>query len=132
MSKKRERPQRSGLIEMSETQRIIEQGLQQQESLYSDGRGRPGHAGEVGKDKLGTSKATYNISIARQKLVKKMSQDERVEVPKNDIVEAAIVLLYNAWQQNPEILEALKVPSRIPAFEYRLAVPDEFGFFSDD
>jgi hypothetical protein len=132
MSKRKQRPQRSALTEvseMSETERIIQQGRERQEALQSDGRGRPGHAGEVGVDKRGQAKATYYFPKARQDLIRKIASDE--DLTQGSIVEAAIVAFYNAWKAGKVNLENMKTPARSLKATWELRVPDEFGFFSD-
>ncbi len=122
MSKK-VRAQRSGLAGLSETEQIIQQGLAQQAAMLSDGRGEPGHAGEVGVDKRGQEKATYYISAARQALVREMAGAE--EVSQADMVELAIVGLYNAWRAGKVDVSGMKSPARSLRVLWKLTIPDE-------
>lgn len=89
-----------------------------------DGRGKPGGAGELGKDKTGLTKATYALPIQRQALVREMAEAE--DVSQTDIIEAAIVALYNAWQVNRVNLSGLKTPAKSLRFSWHLEIPDNF------
>ena len=120
-SKKR----RSGLgQQQSVVQRLIGESERRQKEEATDGRGRPGHAGQVGQDKQGRSKVTYNIPLDRQALVREMAQDE--DVSQADIVEAAIVALHNAWQAGKVDFHLMKNPARSLRVSWKLTIPDEF------
>lgn len=122
---------RSGLAGQSAVERLVNQAAQAQEAEAAkaagrDGRGKPGGAGEKGRDKTGATKATYALSIARQKLIREMAEAE--DVSQTDIVEAATVLLYNLWQARRVDLSALKAPVKSLRFSWRLEIPDDFFF----
>jgi len=122
---------RSGLkSQRSVVNRLVkkaEQRQQAQAKSSSDGRGRAGNAGERGVDKTGRAKATYNIPVDRQALVREMAQAE--EVSQADIVESAIVAFYNAWQGNRIDLHPFKAPTRSLKAIWKLEIPDDFQLF---
>lgn len=89
-----------------------------------DGRGKPGNAGVLGRDKDGLAKATYALPIRRQALVREIAESE--DVSQTDIIEAAIVALYNAWQANRVDFSGLKAPTRSLRFSWHLEIPDNF------
>lgn len=136
MSISPDRPsRRSGLDgDQSTVQHLMSQARQRQQEQKTRGRGKPGHAGQRGMDKRGVSKATYNISIARQDLVTEMARAE--QLTKADVVEAAIVAFYNAWQAGRVDLEDLKVISYSQKQPWRstvrLDLPDDFALFSGE
>jgi hypothetical protein len=105
-----------------------EERQQAQANQTSDGRGKPGNAGERGVDKTGRAKATYNIPVDRQALVREIAQAE--DVSQADIVETAIVAFYNAWQSNKIDLHEFKAPTRSLKAIWKLEIPDDFEFFS--
>jgi hypothetical protein len=122
-AKKGER--RSGLTgQPSIVQKLVGQAQERQEAERTDGRGRAGHGGERGQDKRGYDKATYYVSLARQDLVREMAEVE--DVSQSDIVEAAIVALYNAWKAETVDLEPLKKPTRSLKAGSALVVPEDF------
>ena len=124
---------RSGLkSQRSVVNRLVKKAEERQQAQTkpnSDGRGRAGHAGERGVDKTGRAKATYNIPVDRQALVREMAQAE--EVSQADIVEAAIVAFYNAWQENQIDLHQFKAPTRSLKAIWKLEIPDDFQLFSE-
>lgn len=89
-----------------------------------DGRGRPGNAGEKGRDKTGASKATYALPVARQELIRQMAEEE--DVSQTDIVEVAAVILHNLRKAGKIDLEALKVAARSLKVTWHLEIPDDF------
>ena len=105
-----------------------EQRQQVQANESADGRGRAGNAGARGIDKTGRAKATYNIPVDRQALVREMAEAE--DVSQADIVESAIVAFYNAWQIEKVDLHGFKVPTRSLKATWKLEIPDDFEFFS--
>jgi hypothetical protein len=98
---------------------------QRENTQNSPGRGRPGHGGELGLDGRGRAKATYDLSLDRQALVREMAEAENVA--QSDIIEAAIVLLHNARQAGLVDLHDLKRPARSLKADWKLEIPDEFG-----
>ena len=122
---------RSGLkSQRSVVSRLVKKAEQrQQANQTTDGRGRTGNAGERGVDKTGRAKATYNIPVDRQALVREMAQAE--DVSQADIVETAIVAFYNAWQTERVDLHELKAPTRSLKATWKLEIPDDFGLFSE-
>ena len=60
--------------------------------------------------------------------VRQMAESE--EISQGDIVEAAVVTFYNAWKDGQVTLEDLKEPTRSLKAMWKLAVPDDFTFFS--
>lgn len=121
---------RSGLASKeSAVARLIDKAEERQQASIKDGRGRPAHAGQLGTDQSGRSKATYDLPLERQDLVRLMAQTE--EVSQGDIVEAAVVAFYNAWQAGRISLAELKENTRSLKATWRLNVPDDFTFFSE-
>jgi hypothetical protein len=120
---------RSGLNVTDQVKRIMHESAQEidAQARPTDGRGMPGHAGKKGVDKRGHSKATYYISLERQKLVRGMAEVE--DVRQSDIVEAAVQLIYNLWQSKTIDLEAMKVPTRSLKNTFELDVPDDLNVF---
>lgn len=117
---------RSGLKkQQSVVQRLVGEAEQRQRERSTDGRGRPGHAGRIGQDNLGRSKATYNLPVERQNLVREIAGAE--DVAQADIVEAAVVALYNAWQAGKVDFHELKTPARSLRVSWKLVVPDDFA-----
>lgn len=129
MSKKRPRPERTAFEEPSEVEKIVRsaQAKLEDEARY-DRRGVAGSAGIKGVDKRGVSKATYNLPLNRQSMVNEVAG--KLDVPKNDLVEAAIVALYNAIQNDPTFIDNLIRPGRLLTNAYRLDVPDDFDPYS--
>lgn len=119
---------RSGLgNQQSTVERLVSQARHAQQAVHSDGRGKPGNAGEVGRDKEGVTKVTYALPISRQDLVRQMAEAE--DVSKTDIAEAAIVAFYNAWKAGKVDLSGLKTPAKSLRFSWHLEIPDELSFF---
>lgn len=129
MSDSEGKKRRSGLADKgSVVSRLVGQAEQRQRESATDGRGRPGHAGELGRDKLKRSKATYNLSVDRQNLVREMAEAE--DISQADVVELAVVALYNAWQAGVIDLQDMKTPARSLRVASKLVVPDDFAPFS--
>lgn len=120
---------RSGLTDSSKVQQLLTESRRSQEAQRTDGRGRAGHAGQRGRDKRGHEKVTYYLPLDRQNLVREIASQE--DVSQTDIVEAAVVALYNAWRSGKVDLEELKSPARSLKVSWKLNILDEFGFFSD-
>lgn len=121
---------RSELNELHpEVLQLSKESLEQQAAQATDGRGRPGHAGQKGVDKRGHQKATYYIPVERQDLVREMAKAE--DVSQGDMIELAIVSLYNAWRAGKLDLDDLKHPKKSLHVMWELRVPDEFNFFLD-
>lgn len=89
-----------------------------------DGRGRPGNAGEKGRDRTGAAKATYALPTRRQELVREMAEAE--DVSQTDIVEAAIVALYNAWKADRVDFGSIKTGAKSLRATWHLEVEDNF------
>lgn len=89
-----------------------------------EGRGKPGHAGQVGMDKTNLPKATYRLSLERQALVRELVEIEDVSL--TDIVEAAVVVFYNAYQDGAVDLADMKKNTRSLKVSSKLEVPDDF------
>lgn len=102
------------------------QQAEEDKAAGRDGRGKPGGAGELGKDKAGLTKATYALPLARQALVREMAEAE--DVSQTDIVEAAIVALYNAWQAGKVDFSERKSPAKSLRVSWHLEIPDNFFF----
>lgn len=120
---------RSGLGHQASTvARLVGKAEQRQRESATDGRGRAAHSGQLGRDKSGRSKATYDLPIDRQRLVREMADQE--DVSQSDIVEAAVVALYNAWQADQIKLSDLREPTRSLKVMWKLNVPDELSLFS--
>ena len=104
------------------------QQAEEDKAAGRDGRGKPAGAGELGKDKAGLTKATYALPLARQALVREMAEAE--DVSQTDIVEAAIVLLYQRWQAGQVDFSAIKQPAKSLRFSWHLGNLDIF--FSEE
>lgn len=100
------------------------QAAQQARAEGKDGRGKPGHAGQLGRDNTGLAKCTYALPVHRQELIRAMAAAE--DCSQTDIVEAAIVALYNVWQSGRVDLAGLKVPTKSLRFSWHLEIPDNF------
>lgn len=128
MSKKPERQTGLSRLESGVTHLVGQsqeaQAEEQAKAAGKDGRGKPGNAGELGKDKAGLTKATYALPIERQALVREMAESE--DVSQTDIIEAAVVAFYNAWQANRVDLSGLKTPAKSLRFSWHLEIPDNF------
>lgn len=118
---------RSGLGQQSTVNRLVSQAHDAQKAAHSDGRGKPGNAGQLGRDKEGVTKATYALPISRQDWVREIAEAE--DVSKTDIAEAAIVAFYNAWKAGRVDLSGLKLPAKSLRFSWHLEIPDELSFF---
>lgn len=127
---RREVERRSGLAgsQISQTQRVMERSREKQAVEQTDGRGRPGHGGTVGRDSAGRSKATYNISLAAQEIARAIAEQE--EVSQADIVEAALLVFRSAWQAGRVDLFPYKVLTRSLKVSWRLELPAEIDLFS--
>lgn len=98
---------------------------QAEEQGTSDGRGIAGHGQKKYVDKRGVTKATYNLPLA---LIEQVSTwADRLDCPKNDLAQAALVMLCNALEQQPDMLDDFKIPSKLLRYDWRLEIPDEFG-----
>ena len=53
------------------------------------------------------------------------------DVAQKDIVEAAVVAFYNAWQNGQINLEEMKTPARSLKVLWALNIPDDFSFFAE-
>lgn len=126
MSEFEEKERRSGLTDtdIAETvDHLVGESEQRQRELATSGRGKPGHAGQLGKDKNDRDKATYDLSVERQALIREMADAE--DVAKSDIVEAAVVTFYNAWKERKVSLNDLKEPTRSLRVMWKLKIPDD-------
>lgn len=131
-SKKTSETRRSGLAPSTTqqaTQQLVEKS-QKYQSTIPDGRGKPGHSGTVGQDSAGRSKATYNISVVRQALVRDIAKKEGVHYA--DIVEAAIVAFANAYTAGQVDLDPFKVPAISLKASLTLEIPDNFFISSSE
>lgn len=128
-----ENKRRSGLSDKGAVSRLVSQAREAQaaeEAGPGYGKGQPGHAGELGQDKRGQDKATYYLPRRRQDLVRQMADTE--EVSQTDIVEAAVLAFYNAWKTGKLRLDDYKTAARSLRALWKLDLPDEFSFFSED
>jgi hypothetical protein len=118
---------RSGLAGQESTvSRLIGQSTERQREKATGGRGKAEHGGQLGQDKTGRSKATYDVSLNRQDLIRLMAQQE--DVSQSDIVEVAIVGLYNAWQSGQINLQKFKSSAHSLKASWKLDIPDTFSF----
>lgn len=125
-------PRRSGISQGSSVTNLVNQArqaLEEEEAGPGAGKGKRGHAGELGRDVRGISKATYNISRTRQDMVRQIA--EQLDAPQNDVIEAAIVLLHSTLKRNPKLLDEYLVPARLLSARWRIEPPDEIQIFSD-
>jgi hypothetical protein len=132
MSKRGER--QSGLTAPdSIVKRMVGQAAERQEAEVAkaegkDGRGKPGHAGQVGRDNKGVEKKTYYIPLDRQQLIEEIAATE--EVSQSNIVEAAILAFYNAYKAGKVDLYKFKeIHGQSLKVAYRLELPDDFNLF---
>lgn len=125
--KQRDRSELNGLH--PEVVELSKESLQQQAAQASDGRGQAGHAGQKGVDKRGHEKATYYIPVERQNLVREMAKAE--DVSQSDMIELAVVGLYNAWRAGKLDLAGLKIPKKSLHVMWELSVPEDFSLFLD-
>jgi len=107
--------------------RMVGAAQARQEEERSSGQGRPGHAGKIGRDSAGRTKATYNISLAAQEIARAIAEEE--EVSQADIVEVALRLLDSAWRAGKVDLHPYKVPTRSLKVSWKLELPDEIKLF---
>ena len=93
------------------------------------GKGKPAHAGTLGVDQAGRSKATYDITEATQTAIREIAQAEECHI--SDIAEAALRLFVVKHQAGQIDLHPYKVPTRSLKAIWRLELPPEIDFFSD-
>jgi hypothetical protein len=126
MSKKKE-----GFVDFSDLDPAID-AIVNQGRQHPDGRGRAGHAGQVGVDKRGVSKATFNISTDTQAIITRLAQQQQLS--KANIVEAAIAVLDGALRAKKVDLDPFKSITYSEKQPWRaiteLKIPEEFDFFS--
>lgn len=128
MSEFEEKHRRSGLsdTDIAETVgHLVEEAEQRQRESETDGRGRAGRSGKLGIDSRGRAKASYDLPVSRQTLVREMAETE--DVAQSDVVEAAIVVLYNAWQAGQLDFHDLKTHARSLHVAWKLQVPDDLA-----
>jgi len=124
-----DKPRRSGLQpESSFVRDQLDRAQRQAEEGKRRGAGKPGHAGTVGRDRAGRERATYNVSLARQSLIREIAQAEDISL--SNVVEFAIVVLHSAWQRGDIDLGEMKRPTRSLRVTWELEIPDKFSFFS--
>ena len=117
---------RSALNENSQVvSRLIGQAEARQEQAQTSGRGRPGHAGTVGRDKAGRAKATYDISLATQERLRAVAEEEGVVI--SDLVELAVIGLCTAVEAGLD-LHPFKTPTRNLRADWKLEAPQDFSF----
>ena len=92
-----------------------------------DGRGKPGHAGQVGVDKSKYPKSTYRMPLKSQMLVRQMAKEENVS--QAVIVEIALVAFYIAWKTGILNLDDMKVVARSLRVDSKLVIPDDYNPF---
>lgn len=126
-----EKPKRqSGLTAPdSIVKRMVGAARARQEAEQTSGQGRPGHAGKIGRDSAGRTKATYNISLAAQDIAREIAEAE--EVSQADIVELALHLLEDAWRAGKVDLHPYKVPTRSLKVSWKLELPGKINFFRE-
>ena len=130
-AKKKEEERRSGLGETaaaSAVSSLLGDIEKQEREAVTHGRGLAGHGGKLGQDKRGHQKATYNIPIEIQTMVRSIAEAE--DVGQADIVHAAIVALHNAYQAGKVDFHAMREPARSIRVLWKLSVPEDFGTFS--
>lgn len=101
--------------------RLIEQAQEKQDQAQGkSGSGRPGHAGQRGKDKTGRAKMTLDISPERQAMLREMSEAESVAL--SDLVEYSIAMLYRDWQGKENYFYRIRKPARSLRVDWKLEV----------
>lgn len=120
---------RSGLAGQSTVQRLVTQATEAQRETADqvagrDGRGRPGNAGEKGRDRTGATKATYALPVKYQDLIRQVAEAE--DVSQTDIVKLAAVIVYNARKAGRIDFESMKVAARSLKASWYLEVEDDF------
>jgi len=125
----RKRGQRAKPLEQSQNsvEEMVQAARQRQAEQQgtSDGRGIAGHGQQKYVDNRGVAKATYNLPRA---LIEQVSAwAEQLDCPKNDLAQAALVMLCNALEQQPDLLDGFKTPSKLLRYDWRLDIPDDFG-----
>ena len=107
-------------------QQMINDGEQARREAagHSDGRGRAGHGQAQHIDKRGIAKATYNLPKPVIQQVKALAQE--MGCPQNDIALAALTMLLNRIEQEPGLLDELKIPANQLNYAWRLEIPEDF------
>lgn len=123
-----ERRSALGEVGASQVQRILDRSQEKIEAETSSGRGKPGHGGELGRDKTGRSKATYDVSADVQNRVRSIAEGEGVVI--GDIVEAALLAFCNAYDAGKIDLQDYRIPTRSLKADWKLELPENFSFFS--
>lgn len=121
---------RSGLDNQSQVvSRLLNKAEEKQRQAQTSGAGRPGNAGERGRDRSGRSKATYDISTETQDRLRAVAEAEGVVI--SDLVEAAIAAFCTAYEAGKVDLYPLRVPTRSLKADWKLEIPYEFELFSE-
>lgn len=121
---------RSGLAgRQSTVARLVGQAEERQREKTTGGRGRAGHGGKLGQDKAGRDKATYDLPLDYQDLVRQLAEQE--DVSQSDIVRVAIKILHDARQAGQINLADFKIPARSLKASWKLQLPEDFEFFSE-
>jgi hypothetical protein len=116
-------------VEFGDVDPAVEALISQKKPKSGPQRGKPGSAGRVGQDQTGRQRATYDVTIPRQNMIREIAKAE--QTGQGDIIEAAIVAFYNAWQAGKVELEPYKSVHASLKSPFKTIVPDEFDLFSD-
>ena len=115
-------------------QRLVSQAQEQQaqaEDLAAgrDGRGRPGGAGQIGRDKAGRSKITLELGADLQEQLRQAAATEDCSI--SDVAEAAIRAFLAEWDAGRVDLHPFKTPARSLKALWKLELPGDYRPFSD-
>lgn len=92
----KQKTRRSALGGQSRVQEIMQRGLEEQEATLTDGRGRAGNAGQVGKDATGRLKSTFELQQYRQAELERMA--DALHLSKSDLANLGIAILHKLWR----------------------------------
>ena len=113
-------------------QSIATQAAITAEAEGRDGRGRPGNAGEIGRDAAGRYKLTADVASGRKGQVDEMAIG--LGLSKADVVDAALANMYTLFKAGKINLDLFKIyvphknqPGKVTM---KLNLPDEFIFSS--
>jgi len=114
-----------------EVMQLSQESLRQQQAAQQgDGRGRPGHAGQKGRDKTGRAKATFDISLPVQKELRALAAETGIVI--SDLAEAALLAFIRAYRAGQIDLEPYKTPIRSLKADFKLDLPAELDLFPTD
>jgi len=99
----------------------------------TDGRGKPGHSGQLGVDATGRSKKTFRLPLECQDKINKIAKAENLAQP--EIIEFAVDLLHHLWEGKRINLDQFKTVAYSDKQVWRgrnkLVLPEDFELFSE-